>query len=447
MRYSRYQMIVAFSLVSVLTLATDLVAGDAAEETADEDAEYEDEYGDEYDDEQIPDPLRHWNRVMFVVNDRVYFWVLKPASTGYAAVVPEPARVGVKNFFSNVAMPVRFVNCLLQGEPEAAVEEVAAFVVNTTVGVAGFRDAAKGILDVEKNEEDLGQTLGSYGIGQGCYIVWPLLGPSTPRDTVGLVGDYFLDPVSYVRAPASYAVGGVRTVNGTSLRIGDYEQLKESALDPYEALRDVYLQYRAQKVKEFRKPARAMVVGYSRGGRPALLGPADAARPLLALEPSFCAPTGGGRDRPPPAKGRVAGRAKDEGVRVLCIAPCPAPPAAVPEVVLPVAPAGASGGVPYVFSCRVLWARRALPDSGVISRRGAVAAREPRGIVPGILLEASRCAARSPLDDSGKAHTRLRVSSQKVLFAQPSSRFWDQMIEGVSPGTDIERPLRWKKPL
>lgn len=124
-------------------------------------------------------------------------------------------------------------------------------MVNTTVGMAGFLDVATN-LDIKRYKEDLGQTLGSYGWGSSFYINWPIFGPSSPRDTVGLIGDAFLDPVNYVVPRTKYnaAVKAYDSVNETSLSIGDYEDLKRAALDPYIAVRDAYYQNRRSKIKE-----------------------------------------------------------------------------------------------------------------------------------------------------------------------------------------------------
>jgi phospholipid-binding lipoprotein MlaA len=105
-------------------------------------------------------------------------------------------------------------------------------------------------LNLQKQEVDLGQTLGAWGVGQGFYIVWPVIGPSSPRDSFEIVGESFLYPVSYI-SPwyAWFGVRGLEEVNRTSLSIGDYEALKEAAIDPYVALRDAYVQYRWKKVK------------------------------------------------------------------------------------------------------------------------------------------------------------------------------------------------------
>jgi phospholipid-binding lipoprotein MlaA len=225
-------------------------------EPASADSDMEDLDDDFFDDEfekepdQIADPLSMWNRAMFHFNDKLYFWALKPLARGYKAVTPDFFRTGVKNFFRNITTPIRLVNCALQGKGEASGIEIARFVVNTTIGVLGLGSPADNYPSlVRPDEEDLGQTLGKYGIGNGFYIVWPVIGPSTVRDTVGRVGDWFLNPINYIEPPeASWAVWGFDKVNQTSFRIGDYEALKKAAIDPYVALRDVYIQFRTKKV-------------------------------------------------------------------------------------------------------------------------------------------------------------------------------------------------------
>jgi phospholipid-binding lipoprotein MlaA len=210
----------------------------------------------DYDEEAaeappVPDPLRGWNRLMFTVNDRLYFWVLRPVARAYRAVTPSPLRVGLKNFFHNLSTPVRFVNDVLQGKGRAASIELASFMINSTWGLGGLLDWTGRDPELQVPEEDTGQTLGRYGIGPGVYIVWPLFGPSTLRDTAGLVADWFLDPVGYVKPPsASFGVTAGRKVNELSFRLGDYESLKDAAIDPYEAVRDAYLQYRAAEIKK-----------------------------------------------------------------------------------------------------------------------------------------------------------------------------------------------------
>jgi len=222
----------------------------------------EDVFEDEDEASQaVADPMEGFNRAMFTVNDKLYFWVLKPAASGYRFVVPTPVRSSVKNFFFNLLGPVRFVNCLFQGKWRAAEGEFCRFTVNTTVGMLGFFDPAKDNPKMNPHEEDFGQTLGYYAIGNGCYIVWPLFGPSTLRDTVGGVGDWALNPFSFMKLvnvdagaltsdTTNVAMYCVRTVNDVSFRIGDYEALKNAALDPYEAFRNAYIQNRNSKIAQ-----------------------------------------------------------------------------------------------------------------------------------------------------------------------------------------------------
>lgn len=203
--------------------------------------------------ETIPDPLEPFNRAMFRVNDTLYFWVLKPTAEGYSALVPERARIGVRRFFSNVATPVRLLNALLQLKLKDAGIELSRFVINTTLGVAGFMDPARDKWKLFQHEEDVGQTMGFYGVGPGFYIHWPFFGPSSLRGTVGLVGDLLLNPTSYLFPNDRLATVGVSvygSTNEVSLEIGSYEGIKEAALDPYLFTRDAYHQHRESLIKE-----------------------------------------------------------------------------------------------------------------------------------------------------------------------------------------------------
>jgi phospholipid-binding lipoprotein MlaA len=204
----------------------------------------------------IADPLEPLNRAFFHFNDKLYFWILKPIATGYKAVIPEDGRIGIGNFFSNVKTPVRLVNCLLQAKFKGAGNETVRFVLNTTIGVAGFFDPAKKTFKIEKHDVDFGQTLGIWGIGPAFYLNLPILGPSSLRDAVGYVGDLFFDPQTYlayyfvVAEIVNYGTWVLDKVNETSLTLGEYENLKKAALDPYIALREAYTQYRQNKIKK-----------------------------------------------------------------------------------------------------------------------------------------------------------------------------------------------------
>lgn len=268
-------MLVLFLLLGRLAWAEDQapaplgpVSGDNPSGSADEIPfdPFDDEPEDPFDQKTeamltVADPIAGFNRAMFVFNDKMYFWVLKPAAIGFRTVVPTPVRVSLKNFFYNLLMPVRLVNCLLQGKGKAAGGELGRFAINTTVGMLGFFDPAGQFPELNPPTEDFGQTLGYYSVGNGIYIVWPIFGPSTLRDTLGMVGDWAMNPVSFMQLvnvdagaltsdTTNVAVYGVRTVNDTTFVIGDYETLKNVALDPYEALRNAYIQNRISKIAQ-----------------------------------------------------------------------------------------------------------------------------------------------------------------------------------------------------
>jgi phospholipid-binding lipoprotein MlaA len=215
----------------------------------------DDEYLDDNNDQEvitIADPIEPFNRAMYVFNDKLYYWMLKPVAQGYSKVVPEPARISVNNFFTNLGFPLRFVSFVLQADFGSAATEVGRFGINTLWGIGGLMDpAAGGEINLPKQDTDLGLTLGYYGVGHGFYIVWPVLGPSSPRDSVDIVGEYFLYPVSYLNPWYSVwlPVKSFEVVNSTSLSIGDYESLQQAAIDPYVAVRDAYIQYRFKKIK------------------------------------------------------------------------------------------------------------------------------------------------------------------------------------------------------
>jgi phospholipid-binding lipoprotein MlaA len=200
----------------------------------------------------LQDPLEGFNRAIFIINDKLYFYALKPVAQGYKFVVPEPARKSIKRCFLNIAMPERLVNCAVQGKFRAAGIELWRFIVNTTVGVAGLFDPARELYESSRYAEDSGQTLGYYGVKPGCYLVLPFFGASNIRDTVGLVIDSFLDPFTYLNLSTGERIGirGYKTVNNTSLRIGEYEDFKKAAVDPYVSLRDGYAQQREKQVSE-----------------------------------------------------------------------------------------------------------------------------------------------------------------------------------------------------
>jgi phospholipid-binding lipoprotein MlaA len=216
--------------------------------------EFDDEFADEYADADnaIADPLEGYNRVIFTFNDRLYFWVLKPVARGYGMVVPEPLRIGIRNFFHNLSAPIRLLNCLLQGKFSAFGGELSRFLLNSTAGVVGLMDPAT-YDGMKSYDEDFSQTLGFYGVGHGFYLVWPFFGPSSARGTVGLVADYFTEPLTWIfrdEMETGLAVTGGKTVNQVSLSLGVYEDMIKSVLDPYVAVRNAYYQNQLKKVQE-----------------------------------------------------------------------------------------------------------------------------------------------------------------------------------------------------
>ena len=253
----------ASNSIDHLNSQTRLAQADTSSSKHESEATFSDEEAiDDFDDEfdfdidephvSISDPLEPINRAFFHFNDKLYFWVLKPAATGYKAVVPSAARRGIKNFFKNLSFPVRFVNCILQFKVKGAGQELGRFLANSTLGIAGLYDAAEYHFELKEHDEDFGQTLGSYGIGHGFYIHWPFLGPSSVTDTIGTVGDAFLEPLHYLEIKTKYdiAAKGIEQVNDTSLTLGEIEDLKRAALDPYIAARDAYYQYRQNKIEK-----------------------------------------------------------------------------------------------------------------------------------------------------------------------------------------------------
>lgn len=198
------------------------------------------------------DPLEPMNRVFFEFNDKLYFWVLKPVNTVYTAVLPLDIRFCIGNFFTNLAAPIRLLNNLLQGKFSDAGIVVSRFLINSTLGVGGFGDPALVDFGLEPKPEDFGQTLGLWGVGEGIYLCWPILGPSNARDTLGFGVDVYSHPVVYFNDDivVSAAYYSENKINLLSLNPDAYEDLKKYSLDPYVSMRQVYLDYRRNKIKD-----------------------------------------------------------------------------------------------------------------------------------------------------------------------------------------------------
>jgi phospholipid-binding lipoprotein MlaA len=223
--------------------------------------EFEEEFSEQESDNTI-DPLSGYNRVMTSFNDNLMMYVFIPVSEAYATILPQSLRLGVSNAVDNIQFPIRFANNLLQGKLQNASNELERFVINSTVGIAGLIDVASDHMTtpIPAHDEDFGQTLGHYGIGSGFHIVLPLFGPSNVRDVVGLTVDAYTSPLVYIKNLKKYKIPNNRDhsiailmgsfINKTSLHLGEYENLREDAIDLYPFFRDTYEQKRDSDIAE-----------------------------------------------------------------------------------------------------------------------------------------------------------------------------------------------------
>ncbi|MGD0949090.1 MAG: VacJ family lipoprotein [Candidatus Binatia bacterium] len=196
------------------------------------------------------DPLEGMNRKIFWFNDKVDTYILVPVATGWDTIAPTRVKQCVSNFFHNLRFPIVTVNDVLQAKPLAAASDVGRFVVNTTVGVAGFLDPATG-WGLEQHNEDFGQTLGYWGVPPGPYLVLPFFGPSDPRDAVGLAADLFSTVYPYFIAYVyTVSANATNTINARALALKDVQQVKEASLDYYVAVRNGYEQRREALVHD-----------------------------------------------------------------------------------------------------------------------------------------------------------------------------------------------------
>jgi phospholipid-binding lipoprotein MlaA len=239
----------AYGLTLCVSLSTGLAEGDYLTE--------EQLYGDFAEEPTlVPDPLESVNRLTFKFNDFIYMNVVKHIAKGYQQVTPDPVERGASNFFKNLGYPVRLVGNLLQARIKGAWLETERFAVNTTLGVVGVLPAANRFERLQPlQSEDMGQAFGAWGIGEGPYLVLPLLGPSNMRDLFGLVGDRAVNPLK-----DSYSVIGDSNVqtafsatefavkSPTLMRI--YSQMKDGAVDPYSSMKNGYSQKRRSMIEE-----------------------------------------------------------------------------------------------------------------------------------------------------------------------------------------------------
>ncbi|MHA1544126.1 MAG: MlaA family lipoprotein [Alphaproteobacteria bacterium] len=210
------------------------------------------------DYKQVNDPLEPLNRGILKFNNAVQKFIFKPATKIYRTLIPKPARRGISNFLFNLETPVILINDLLQGSPRRAWDTTRRFFVNSIVGVGGLIDVAKK-WGIPRHDEDFGQTLGTYGIREGPYLVLPIFGPSNPRDLVGRLGDILMDPFFWLfRAKDADALRITRTVvdalDTYDRHLEDIENLQKTSLDYYAALRSAYRQNRASQIRNGAPP-------------------------------------------------------------------------------------------------------------------------------------------------------------------------------------------------
>ncbi len=243
------------------------------QEPSEQDALEEDEFYDPFEKEgeaglEEYDPWGPYNVVVFEFNYQFDRFVVKPAAQAYDFVMPDLVQRGLSNALHNIAVVPRLFNNLFQGKAKGAGLEVGRFLINSTIGVGGLFDPAKSEFGLETPVEDFGQTLGVYGVGPGPYLILPFFPPFTLRDAVGYVADIFLDPYTYfvfrnvrLGQPAlvehedtatigAFATRGGEIVNTRSLNLERFEDVEETTVDLYSAVRNAYLQKRAKAILE-----------------------------------------------------------------------------------------------------------------------------------------------------------------------------------------------------
>jgi phospholipid-binding lipoprotein MlaA len=200
--------------------------------------------------ENAEDPYEDFNRQMFAFNEGLDRAVVEPVAKGYRAITNEPIRQGVSNFLNNLGEPVTFANEVLQGKIPNAAGTVGRFLINSTVGIAGVFAPAQAI-GIERTDEDFGQTLAVWGVDSGPYLVLPFIGPSSPRDGIGVAADFFVDPVNYVEFDKDNEIRfGVAIANGLVLREDAIELFDNVRVqvDPYTTVRRFYVRSRAAAI-------------------------------------------------------------------------------------------------------------------------------------------------------------------------------------------------------
>ncbi|BBK40525.1 hypothetical protein STVA_05450 [Allostella vacuolata] len=229
--------------------------------------------------EEENDPLEPLNREIFAVNRVIDGLLIKPAAMIYRGVVPEEGRTAVRNVLGNLKEPVYAANHLLQGDLGGAGDAVARFAVNTTVGVAGIMQPSAD-MGLPRQPNDFGKTLHLWGTGEGPYLVLPLLGPSNPRDTAGLVADMLMDPFMWAASAndlewITYTRTGLDVLDKRAQVIDTLDEIERNSLDFYAQIRTLSRQRRQEELRRAAERAAAVPVQIERASAAAAPGPSD----------------------------------------------------------------------------------------------------------------------------------------------------------------------------
>jgi phospholipid-binding lipoprotein MlaA len=214
---------------------------------------------------QTNDPLEPTNRVFYAVNNGLDTVILRPAAQAYRYVVPGRVREGLHNVLANIGSPVQLANDMLEGKPRRAGDTTMRFVINSTAGLLGIFDVAKG-WGYPAHDADFGMTMASWGVPEGPFLFLPVLGPTDPRDAAGFGVDIALDPFTWVGGPHNTGLTvfnwtryGLNAVDSRERVLDPVDQIKKTALDPYATFRSLYRQHRHAQIETMRNDNRATV--------------------------------------------------------------------------------------------------------------------------------------------------------------------------------------------
>jgi len=217
------------------------------------------------DYKQTNDPLEPTNRVFYAINNGLDTVLLRPAALAYRFAVPSPVRTGIHNVLSNLGTPVQLGNDVLEGKPRRAGDTTMRFLINSTVGVLGIVDVAKG-WGYPDHDADFGMTMALWGVPEGPFLFLPVLGPTDPRDAAGFGVDILMDPFTWMGPPSSTGLKvfkwtryGLNAVDSRERVLDAVDSIKKTALDPYATFRSLYRQHRHAQIEELRNDNRATV--------------------------------------------------------------------------------------------------------------------------------------------------------------------------------------------